>query len=235
MLEKFSTPEDRTTAASYIETLRSRDFDAFRASLDPSVKVSQSSFRQAAKILSSERPQQIQLVGFRKFTSDNETDVDAVYQMRFRNWWTVAEVNFKWVAHRSFLLGLHVQRFGKSLQELNAFTLVGKDAIEYVWLLAAVLAGFVSIVTLFLCALTPNLKWKWLWLAAIAIGVVEFSINWTTGDWAIAPISIHVPVAGATIASPYAPWMLYFTLPIGVIVFWFVRLRAKTRQAAGER
>ena len=231
MLEKFSTPEDLGTATRYIELLRSRNFEAFQDSLDPGVKntLTESSFQQVAKILSSERAQQIQLVGFHKFTSDKETDVEAVYQMRFRNWWTVADVNFRWVGHRPYLLGLHVQRFGKSMQELNAFTLKGKDAIQYLWLLVTVLVGFVSLVTLYVCALTPSLKWKWLWLAAIAIGVVEFSINWTTGDWAIAPISIHIPVAGATTMSPYAPWILYFTLPIGAIAFWIVIIRAKAR------
>jgi hypothetical protein len=59
---------------------------------------------------------------------------------------------------------------------------------------------------------------KWLWVLFILAGVGKFAVNWTSGEWGIAPLSLQLLSASA-VASLYGPWILSFSLPLGAIVF----------------
>lgn len=231
-LAKFVAPEDDAAARRYIDLLRTRDFNALEASFAPDAKknTSRSALEQVATMLTAQQPQQTRLVGFHKFTSSSETDSDAVYELRFARWWTILVIDFKWIGRQSYLLGLHVQRSHKSLEATNAFNLRGKGLSQYLGLFITAVVLLGDVVTLFVCAGAPGLRRKWIWLAAIAIGFGQVWVNWTTGACAVWPVSFRVPVAGATHDSPYAPWVLYFTVPAGAIAFWISRFRKKRNE-----
>jgi hypothetical protein len=57
----------------------------------------------------------------------------------------------------------------------------------------------------------------------IAIGICEFSIDWTTGQFSIQPISFYAPAISFARAGPHAPWFFIGTIPLGAILFWIRR------------
>jgi hypothetical protein len=231
-LSKISSPEDLAVGGQYVQLVRTRAFDAFRTAADPSIRGSfnREVFERMASILTDRQPQQISVAGFNKYWNSDETDCDVIYQLRYPHWWTVVEVAFRWQRGTPNLTGFHLQRLQQSLQESNAFNAAGKDMRRYLALFAAAAVWAFSAVTLLVCAVTPGLKRKWLWLIAIAAGVGEYSVNWTSGVHAISPLSVAIPIAGVTSAGPYSPWMLFMGFPLGAVVFWVRRLQAAAPQ-----
>jgi hypothetical protein len=69
------------------------------------------------------------------------------------------------------------------------------------------------------CARTRLAKRKWLWLVFVALGVVQFQFNWTTGAWGIQPLAFLLLGAGYTQAGPVAPLVFTLAFPLGALVF----------------
>lgn len=69
------------------------------------------------------------------------------------------------------------------------------------------------------CIRTPMQKGKWLWIIFILIGVCQFSLNWTTGQLNINPLSINLFGLGVFSSSQYAPIFISLGIPLGAIVY----------------
>lgn len=224
-MARIAAPEDDAAARHYIELFRTKDYLAINESVDPRIRqpVDSATYEQVSSALTGVRPQRIELVGFHKYWTADKTVCDAVYEMQFARWWTIADVDFAWVNGQTELTGFHANRLSEPLERTNAFLAPGKPPIRYLWLLAVTAFMFIQVYTLFVCAAAPNVRWRWLWLLAIIIGVCKVMVNWTTGVYAIKLVFIGFPIAGANSAGPYAPWILYLTVPIGLIAFWTFR------------
>jgi hypothetical protein len=62
--------------------------------------------------------------------------------------------------------------------------------------------------------------------ALVGVGAVD--LNWTTGATGFVLLRAQLFTTGAVRASPYAPWILTFTFPVGAIL----ALRRWKRSAA---
>ena len=82
----------------------------------------------------------------------------------------------------------------------------------------AVAAPLFSLYALVLCVRTRLRGKKWLWIVAILLGVGALSVNWTTGQWNFQPAYVQLLSASAT-ASPYGPWVISVSVPLGAILF----------------
>jgi hypothetical protein len=120
------------------------------------------------------------------------------------------------------IVGFNVNPITQSLETQNRFTLVGKDAVHYTVLLAAVAAALLTLYSLVVCARSKPLRRKWLWVLFILFGFGKAAVNWTTGEWGIAPLSVQMFSASA-VAPLYGPWTIAASLPLGALMFLFYR------------
>lgn len=121
-----------------------------------------------------------------------------------------------------------------SLSDLHSFTLKGKGFLHYLFMFFAILIPLFILVTLIFIIKT-KLKRKWLWIIGVLFGFIKFILNWTTGQFALQPISIMILGAGYSKSGIVAPWMLSFSIPIVAIVFWYRRYWDKKEAEAQKR
>jgi hypothetical protein len=60
--------------------------------------------------------------------------------------------------------------------------------------------------------------------------VGKFSVNWTTGQWAVSLTSVQLFCASA-FAPLYGPWTIAVSLPLGALVFLLLRRRLSEPKA----
>lgn len=133
------------------------------------------------------------------------------------------------------------------VQEFSDFVDIGADgqAAKFVsilksslrqpiYLVLAIASTFICFSALTICLLTKHLPKKWFWAAFTLIGVTPVSANFVTGDLAIAPLSVvfggggispYAAIIGLTITPlmPSLPGGIIFSLPLGALVFLFIR------------
>ena len=136
------------------------------------------------------------------------------YEYEYEKTWMLASVVLHRKAGQLLIEGFHVNLIPKSQKALNAFNLSEKGPLHFAFLGLAVVIPLFVVTTLVVCYRTTIAKRKWLWYLFVALGLVQFSLNWTTGAWNIQPISFLLLGAGFTQAGPYAPLVLTFALPV---------------------
>lgn len=100
-------------------------------------------------------------------------------------------------------------------------------------LFLAILVPLFTLYALILCIRTKIEKKKWLWVIFVLAGIASFSVDWTTGQWRIVPLSFQLLGAGAS-APPYGPWVISVSLPLGAIIFLLKRKRLSEQQCHTE-
>ncbi|MBQ0945532.1 hypothetical protein KAK07_19490 [Ideonella sp. 4Y16] len=118
---------------------------------------------------------------------------------------------------------MHVTPRSTSLEAENAFTFDGKSALHYAVLVLAVGIPLFVVYALIACVRTQIPKRKWLWLLFVAVGMVQFRFNWTTGAWGVHPFSVALLGAGFAKAGPVAPYIFTLAFPLGAFVFLMKR------------
>lgn len=221
-MAKFASPDEQTLARSYIDRLRARDYDAIEKSLDrriagPSVR---GNLEKMSALVPSGEPSSVKLVGAHKFSQGGTISLNTTFEYQFAEGWMLANVVIEERGGAKAITGFNVYPRTQSIEEENRFNLVGKQPVQYLVLAGAIGAAVVSIYALVVCARTKVLRKKWLWILFILAGVGQFAVNWTSGEWSIAPLSIQLLSASAS-AQLYGPWILSFSIPLGAIVFLF--------------
>ncbi len=133
------------------------------------------------------------------------------------------------------LLGFHIQPLAGDLREINALRLSGLTWKHYSMAGTAFAFLGLSILALALCIRTPMARRKWLWIVFIVAGLGKFTINWTTGETALAPISIQALGTGMFRGSSYAPWLLSVSFPLGAFVFLALRSRLAASKPPAQK
>lgn len=217
------TPEAQFLS-SIVERVASRDFDSIEAQLHPSVsrEEARAFIQRVADVLPQEPVTKVEAAGWTKtFNSGDAPTVVVAAQYTFGDsFWLVATAQLIGAPNEYRIAAFNVQTINAPLEKTNAFTLDGKGVGHYLFLLAAVAAFAVSVLALVRCARMKGLRRKWLWLAFIAVGVVAFSMNWTTGVAQVRPLAINVMSAAVVRDGWLGPWMVTFCIPIGAI--WFL-------------
>lgn len=63
--------------------------------------------------------------------------------------------------------------------------------------------------------------------------MAKFSVDWTTGQWGIMPLSFQLLGAGA-FAPAYGSWVISVSLPLGAIIFMMKRKGLSKQQVITE-
>ncbi|MBI1397584.1 MAG: hypothetical protein GC151_16545 [Betaproteobacteria bacterium] len=81
---------------------------------------------------------------------------------------------------------------------------------------------FVTLYALVACIRTRVPRRKWLWIVFIVLGVGKLAVDWTIGECRVFPASMQLFSASA-FSSPYGPWTVAVSLPVGAIEFLLYR------------
>ena len=108
----------------------------------------------------------------------------------------------------------------KSYEEMNEFTFADKGISQYAGLsLALGVAGF-TLYTLVLCIRSKIGKIKWILLIPMLVGLLQVTVNWTTGQWTFTSLAVRIPPVNVRVPA-YGPWQIVITAPVGAIIFLF--------------
>jgi hypothetical protein len=220
LMKKFTPPQDESIARGYVELLRQGKFDQIGHDLDPSIVDSnvRDTFAQMAAFFPNETPESIKVVGAHIFYGQESSTMDITLEYQFRSKWLLANVTTQKKGDVSTITGFHVTAMADSLENLNKFTLAGKNTVQYLILAVAVCSLLFSLCAFALCMRTKFGKNKWLWMIFTLVGVGKLGINWTTGQWTWTFVFIQIPCATAN-HSLYGPWTVAVSLPLGAILF----------------
>jgi hypothetical protein len=224
-LESFVPQAESVQAKRFLAQLAARDFDAVEAQLDSSLRspdVSAQLKEVAAQIPRGE-PKSITTIGAHTHKVNQNTTYSLTYDYEYAESWLVANVVLEKVGETVRVSGVHTTPTRQSQKSLNEFRFTNKGVLHYVFLTLAVLIPVFCVATIVACQRTKIHKRKWLWYIFIALGFVQISLNWTTGQTNVLPLSFLLLGAGFNQAGPHAPLILTFAVPVGAIVFWLRR------------
>jgi hypothetical protein len=231
-MKKFAPPEAVSIARSYVEMLRQGKFDQIEHDLDSSTQDphAQDTFAKMAAVFPAEATKSVKVVGANVFYGPEYSRTNITLEYEFPSKWLLANVVTQKKGPVSTIVGFNVTPIRDSLENLNTFTLVGKNAIQYAIFTIAVCSLLFSFYIFVLCARTRAVKLKWLWMLFILVGVGRLAVNWTTGEWAFTLFAVQIPCIAAN-RPLYGPWTVAAFMPIGAILFLNYRWRSKI---AGE-
>ena len=188
--------------------------------------------QQASRAFPSGEPRSAALIGANIGTGSGWWSANLSFQYEFDAGWVLTNVALRRRDGGPLVVaGVHVTPLRDSLQNMNAFTIVGRSGVHYVFLLAAMAVVSFIATMLVTCARARDVRRKWLWTVFILCGVAGVTINWTTGQVAFVPVSVHLFGAAAAASSPYSPWLVTVSFPLGALTFLATRLRRRRGRA----
>jgi hypothetical protein len=234
LLKVLSSPADEKVATYYIDLLRDHQFAPIEQDMDPSLQGAKvaGALAAMANIIPPQAPISMKLVGANTLRTPSIYKTNYTFEYQYPDRWLLINVATLKKGGVLTIVGFNVRKLPDSLENINRFTLAGKQPLQYAVLVAAVLIPLFCIYVLVLCAQTPIPKRKWLWIIFILLGFFTFSINWTTGQWGLSPISFQL--LGVACTQPlYGAWIVSISLPVGAIVF--LTKRKGFLKAAGNK
>jgi hypothetical protein len=222
-------------AREFIEMVAAGDYAAAQQMLDPSIQGPDAlrKLQGFHAVLAQGGKIEFETIGYYLVKdSHNAPGVyqdNLSYQLRIGERWAAGSVALNVTEGGMAVFGCHFALIPDSLAVLNRFSLRGKTPFQYGFLLLCAAVPAFIIYTLVLCMRT-RLRRKWVWVVFILFGLVQFQMNWTTGEWGIQPLSLLLLGASAFRANMYAPWIITFALPIGAMLFLARRKRMAIRE-----
>ena len=223
LMSEVEPEEESAFAKAVLEDLRTQDFDSIEAVFDPS-QIS-ADFRSQLAYVSGLFPEGEPLgapdtVGVQWHRFGDQAQYILRYEYEFPDAWVVGTVMLKRDASGVTVTGLFLDPREVSMGELHAFSFEGKGLGQVLFLALVVAVPLFILYALVRVFRTPGLgKRKYLWAAFVLVGLVQVTLNWTTGDININPLSFQLLGAGFMSNGPYAPWVFAVSLPVGAILF----------------
>jgi hypothetical protein len=223
-VRRFTPTEDEAVATNYIALLRQYKFERIQNDLDPRIKsaLTQDLLVKMAKAIPPEDPVSVKVIGAQQARSSELYKINLSFEYQFPSKWLLINVATQKKGGVSTIIGFNVYPLSDSLENINRFTLTGKNLLHYATLAFAILIPLFILSVLVLCIRTQMTKRKWLWIIFILFGIGRLTINWTTGQWQISPLYFLFFGSG-TFAPPYGAWLISTSLPLGAILFLFRR------------
>lgn len=166
------------------------------------------------------------------YSYEGRTTYNVHYELQYPHAWQYASLALVKTNDAIVVAGFHVSDLKDSLTVLNRFTFKDKTASHYLFLVLNLLYLAIVVTAFAICIRTKGARRKWLWAIVCLVGAVEFSFNWSTGAWAVNPLSIGFRLSDFFPPSPYLPPTLVFYLPVGAIVFLTKHGASKSRRGA---
>ena len=156
LIKKFTPPEDEAMATNYIALLRQNKFERIQNDLDPSIKsaLTQDTLVKMAKAIPPEDPVSVKVIGAQQAHNPDLYKINLSFEYQFPSKWLLINVATQKKDGVSTIIGFNVYPLSDSLENINRFTLTGKNPLQYATL------AFAILIPLFIlycpCALHPN-------------------------------------------------------------------------------
>ncbi len=226
LLDKLTPKAEVAFAKEYFSQFQSHNFDAIEKSIDEKLKTAdlRGKLEQIANFFPKEAPVKIDLVGSRTFEMGEKWQANLTFQYEFSKSYLMTNIILERIGGGPLVVtGINVNPLQDSLQNINKFTMQGKSIIHYIFLFLAVTIPIFIVVTFIVCLRTPIKKRKWLWTIFVLLGIVQCTINWSTGKIFYQLISFNLLGAGFFYGNQFGPVMLKIAFPLGAIMFWIKR------------
>lgn len=233
MFERFIPKEESAAAQDVVAKIAARDHAAIDAMMDPAHRPADlpGVLDKMSSLLPAVAPKSVRTVGANTMHRSAATTYDLTLEYEYPDSWLVAGVVFERRDDRLYLQGVTLLPRKQSMAEENRFTLQGKGPLHYVVLALAVVIPLFILYALVCCIRTRGEKRKWLWLLCIAVGVLQFRLDWASGAWDVQLLSFQLLGAGVVKSGPVSPWVLSVGVPLGAILF-LIRRHALRRADA---
>jgi hypothetical protein len=230
LLQKIVPKDDDAFARRFFDAVRTGDYTAADQMLVPSLRdaKSESGLREINHVLAHGEPVSVEIIGCHLFTNATSQGTTRTtnlsYQIHFPDAWAAGNIAVGHQGGATAVVDSHFQSIPDSLEVLNRFTFADKSLVHYLVFAMCLAVPLLILVTLIIC-IRFRIRRKWLWIIFILLGFIQFQFDWASGHFSVQPISFLFFGASAFRASPYAPWILGFAVPVGAIVFLISRRR----------
>lgn len=227
MMDKLIPKKEAKMAEDYLNKLREKDFEYIKSKLSDELKpqVTDAALVQLADYFRGGELISKEIIGSQVHVFNGAWQGNFSFEYQFSDGWNIANAAFRKIGNKYEVIGLNVYKTKMSQKEYHAFKLHNKSLLHYLILVLAIVVPIFICISIFFCIRTPIPKRKWLWILFIFLGISQIQVNWTTGQYAIHLLSVHLFGASAITAGPHAPWVISASIPIGALLFWIKRKR----------
>ena len=223
MTDELVPKAEARFAEEYLNNLRVKDFAYVKSQMSKEVLAQAndeillelSNYFRKGELLSTE------IIDHQVKVQNGKWQGNFSFEYQFSDGWNIANVALIKVNEKYEVAGLNVYQTILSQKELRTFTFKNKSILQYLVLLLSIIIPVFIIITAYYCARTPMPKRKWLWLLFVLLGISTVQINWATGDIGYQLLSAHLLGISFASSSPYAPYVISASFPLGAIIFWF--------------
>lgn len=232
--DTLASPADKALAVRFIGALQSGQIEAVKGETEPQL------YAQTLAMAPRIKAAVPAATNYALVTVGSETNsVNGVsqtlkalnYELGSGNRWAVMQIVVKAAPAGPQVLGWHAVPFDHQPTSSGAFTFEGKGALHYLWLVAMMLSTGTILAATVMIARSKGLRRRALWAIGTLVGLGQFTLNWSTGAWAVRPLGFFLLGSAALKPSPFDAWMLSFSLPVVAVIFL---VRRKTLLAANE-
>jgi hypothetical protein len=226
--DKLSTKEDRALAVTWISALQSGNIDRLKPQTDPQLYSDTKPVQDKVKTI-------MQVDGKPELVTVNSTSMSEAgrttttktlnYELGSGNKWVVAQVVLRQVEGPAQIVGWHVTPASVRPTEAGEFSFDSSGAINFFWIAAMVVMFTLGLTAAFLAFQSKGMHYRWFWVIGSLVGFVQFSLNWSTGQWGVRPVAFMLLSIAAFRPSPFDAWILSFCIPIVAIIFLTIRPR----------
>lgn len=231
-----SIPDDAKKAdifaKAFIEKIINGQIDSAVANLDPSVTNSDAMayIKNANKALSGEKIKQIKLLecNWTHGISSNagvSSNYKFTYEYQLQKSTALFALDVKDNHEKLSLSAFEGKFIDAQISESTKFTFAGKSIVHYTFAFLLIVVPLFIIAT-FIVMLKTKIKTnkKIMWgFIILLLAFPRFALNWNTGDIDFKLLNFSILGGGAIKESIYAAWYIYFSLPIGAVIFWIKR------------
>lgn len=223
LIRKFAPAEESAIAERHLHEIRSGQFERFLNRVDPQNRSDFARVLPALKaMVPRETPKSVKLIGSRTSHNSNSTEYALTYEYEYSRNWLVTQIVLQRNGSALKITGVNFTPLANSVEHFNRFTLSGKGARHFVFLIAAPLILIFIVWTAITCWRTPVPKRKWLWMIFILLGLGSLTLNWTSGEVEYQVLGVSFLGVGFS-KDFYGPLLLQISLPVGAAVFWLRR------------
>jgi hypothetical protein len=194
IFETMIPKEAAAVGQEVVARIAAGDFAAVEAQLAPDLRTPDIRFKlqEVARRVPAGEPIDVQTIGAHTTRGPKATTYDMTFEYRYPDSWLIANVVLTDGDGGFTLYGVQLTPRSQALEAENAFTFAGKSPMHMVVLALAIVVPLFILFALIVCVRTALPRRKWLWLAFIAIGVVQFQFNWSTGAWGVRPFAFSI-------------------------------------------
>ncbi|MHA6205211.1 hypothetical protein ACXU4B_12365 [Dyella soli] len=225
LVDQWTPHPEAEIARSILEQVRQGDIEPVKARLSDELRQTpdiDAKLQQFATYFPAGTPRSVKVVGVHTLTNASGTRYDLTFEYAFADGWALGHARLARTGDAVLVEGLHVQRLAQPLEQVNAFTLIGKGPLHWIVLLLCIAIPAFCIYAFVLCLRTPIVRRKWLWALFTLLGLITVHFNWTSGEFDFQLLSCQL-LGASGLADPYGPMILGMSLPLGAI--WFLACR----------